>query len=76
MWASICFCGYPLLYIALGLFMHISFYLAIIVGHEKQNGDYIEEVPEIIKFLKYWINIIIGGLLFGIIGQTFYFPCL
>ena len=72
------FGGYPLPFIALGLFMYISVYLAIIVGHEKtESDDDIEENPEIIKFLKYWdINIIIGGLMFGIIGQTFYFPCL
>ena len=70
--------GYPLPFIVLGLFMYISVYLAIIVGHEKtESDDDIEDEPEIIKFLKYWdIDAIIGGLIFGIIGQTFYFPCL
>ena len=29
------------------------------------------------KYLKYWdINIIIGGLILGMIAQTFYYPCL
>ena len=67
--------GYPLPFIALGLFMYISVYLAINVGHEKtESDDDIEEDTEIIKFLKYWdINIIIGGLMFGIIGQIFIF---
>lgn len=70
--------GYPLPFVALGLFMYISVYLAIQVGHEKTESDEeIEGDPEIIKYLKYCdINMIIGGLIFGIVGQTFYFPCL
>ena len=70
--------GYPLPFIALGIFMYISVYLAFQVGHKKTESDEgIEEDPEIIKFLKYLdINIIIGSLIFGIVGQTFYFPSL
>ena len=70
--------GYPLPFIALGLFMYISVYLAIQVGHEKTESDEnVEQNPEIMKYLKYCdINIIIGGLILGMIAQTFYFPCL
>ena len=70
--------GYPLPFIVLGLLMYISVYLAIQVGHEKTESDEnVEENPEIMKYLKYWdINIIIGGLILGMIAQTFYYPCL
>ena len=70
--------GYPLPFIVLGLFMYISVYLAIQVGHEKtESNEVVEENPEIMKYLKYCdINMIIGGLMLGIVGQTFYFPCL
>ena len=70
--------GYPLPFIVLGLFMYISVYFAIQVGHEKTESDEnIEENPEILKYLKYCdINMIISGLMFGMVGQTFYFPCL
>jgi len=70
--------GYPLPFIVLGLFLYISVYLAIQVGHEKTESDQnVEENPEIMKYLKYCnINIIIGGLILGMLAQTFYFPCL
>ena len=69
---------YPLPFIVLGLFMYISVYLAIQLGHEKtESEENVEKNPEIMKYLKFcYINIIIGGLMFGIVGQTFYFPCL
>ena len=70
--------GYPLPFIVLGLFMYISVYLAIQVGHEKtESNEETEGNPEILKFLKYSdVDIIIGSLMLGFLGQTFYFPCL
>ena len=71
--------GYSMPFIALGLFLYISVYIAKNVDSEKLNNkdDDSEEDPPFASFLIYpEIFLILIEFIIGMVDVTFYFPCL
>ena len=70
--------GYPVPFVVLGLFLYISVYLTKILGSENiDKQEETKEDPSFFKFLKN-LNVILifGSMILGMIGFTFFFPCL
>ena len=70
--------GYPLPFLALGLFLYCSLLLARQVSKEKtESEEENEKEPPFLKFLSYGqVTVVLGALAMGMISETFFYPCL